>query len=231
MEIKDIIREKREELGLTYEQLGNMVGVGKSTVRKWETGMIENMRRDNIVALAKALNISPADIMGWNNETEENEYDLKNLKVENDLKKIIISKYTNIKDFCIKNELPYSKVDNIFKKGISGADVQLIFKICSILDIDVNSIITGEICFNDELMKYTKIPSVLNKQESSLLVHFNKLNDLGKNEAIKRVNELRYIDEYTNKELTIAAHHKENITPSQEDIKHDLDIMSDDKEW
>lgn len=65
MEIKDIIRKKREELNLTYEELGNMVGVGKSTVRKWETGMIENMRRDNIVALSKALNISPAVIMGW----------------------------------------------------------------------------------------------------------------------------------------------------------------------
>lgn len=71
MEIKDIIRKKREELNLTYEQLGNIVGVGKSTVRKWETGMIENMRRDNIVALAKALNISPAVIMGLENDTVE----------------------------------------------------------------------------------------------------------------------------------------------------------------
>lgn len=65
MEIKDLIREKRQELGLTYEQLGELVGVGKSTVRKWETGMIENMRRDNIIALSKALNISPAILMGW----------------------------------------------------------------------------------------------------------------------------------------------------------------------
>ena len=71
MEIKDIIRKRREELGLTYEQLGNMIGVGKSTVRKWETGMIENMRRDNIVSLAKALNISPSILMGWDSPNEE----------------------------------------------------------------------------------------------------------------------------------------------------------------
>ncbi len=71
MEVKDIIKKRREELNLTYEQLGNMIGVGKSTVRKWETGMIENMRRDNIVALSKALNISPAIIMGW--ETIDND--------------------------------------------------------------------------------------------------------------------------------------------------------------
>ena len=49
-----------------------MVGVGKSTVRKWETGLIENMRRDNIVALSKALNISPAIIMGWQTIEDNN---------------------------------------------------------------------------------------------------------------------------------------------------------------
>lgn len=65
MEIKDLIKLRRQELGLTYEELGKLVGVGKSTVRKWETGMIENMRRDNIVSLSKALNISPSILMGW----------------------------------------------------------------------------------------------------------------------------------------------------------------------
>lgn len=72
MAIKDIIRERREELNLTYEELGEKVGVGKSTVRKWETGMIENIKRSNIAALAKALEISPALLMGWEKETEIN---------------------------------------------------------------------------------------------------------------------------------------------------------------
>lgn len=49
---------------MTLEQVGQLVGVGKSTVRKWENGMIENMGRDKIVALSKALNISPLDILG-----------------------------------------------------------------------------------------------------------------------------------------------------------------------
>lgn len=71
MEVKDLIRQKREELGLTYEQLGNIIGVGKSTVRKWELGMIENIKRDNIIALAKALNVSPATIMGWDVNTTD----------------------------------------------------------------------------------------------------------------------------------------------------------------
>jgi len=43
------IKSRRKELGITLEQIGDIVGVGKSTVRKWERGMIENMQRDKII--------------------------------------------------------------------------------------------------------------------------------------------------------------------------------------
>ena len=42
------IKNLRSENNMTLEELGNKVGVGKSTVRKWENGMIANMRRDKI---------------------------------------------------------------------------------------------------------------------------------------------------------------------------------------
>lgn len=45
-EVKDVIRIRRKELGLTYEELGKKCGCDKSTVRKWELGQINNMRRD-----------------------------------------------------------------------------------------------------------------------------------------------------------------------------------------
>ena len=44
------------------------IGVGKSTVRKWETGIIANMKRDKIAALAKALHTTPGYLMGWTDE-------------------------------------------------------------------------------------------------------------------------------------------------------------------
>ena len=67
--MKDFLYNRRKQLGYTLEEVGEMVGVGKSTVRKWEKGMIENMGRDKIVALAEALKISPLDILGLS-ETE-----------------------------------------------------------------------------------------------------------------------------------------------------------------
>ncbi|QIW50751.1 LexA family transcriptional regulator [Lactococcus raffinolactis] len=62
--MENLLKTKRLEKRLTLEQVGKLVGVGKSTVRKWENGMIENMGRDKIVALSKALDISPLDILG-----------------------------------------------------------------------------------------------------------------------------------------------------------------------
>lgn len=62
--IGEKIQALRLENHLTLEQVGNAVGVGKSTVRKWENGMIANMRHDKIVSLAKALNTTPAYLLG-----------------------------------------------------------------------------------------------------------------------------------------------------------------------
>ena len=59
---------RRKELNLTLEQVGNLVGVSKSTVLKWETGFIENMKRDKIQLLANALRVSPLWIMGLEEE-------------------------------------------------------------------------------------------------------------------------------------------------------------------
>jgi repressor LexA len=76
MDSKDMatkIKELRQERGLTLEQVAKVVGVGKSTVRKWETGMIANMKRDKIASLAKALGTTPAYLMGWKEKSPSEE--------------------------------------------------------------------------------------------------------------------------------------------------------------
>lgn len=65
MSMNEKIRYLRKLNGLTLEEVGSAVGVGKSTVRKWENGDIENMRRDKIASLAAALHTTPAYLMGW----------------------------------------------------------------------------------------------------------------------------------------------------------------------
>ena len=67
-----MINKRRTELKLTLEQVGQAVGVGKSTVKKWEDGYISNMRRDKIALLAKVLKMNPVSfITGEFKEEEE----------------------------------------------------------------------------------------------------------------------------------------------------------------
>lgn len=70
-EMSKKIRDLRLSRGMTLEQVATIVGVGKSTVRKWETGMIANMKRDKIALLARALGTTPAYLMGWKEEGEQ----------------------------------------------------------------------------------------------------------------------------------------------------------------
>ena len=58
------IRELRKAKKLTLEQVAQVAGVEKSTVRKWETGMIASMRWDKLASLARALGTTPAYLMG-----------------------------------------------------------------------------------------------------------------------------------------------------------------------
>jgi transcriptional regulator with XRE-family HTH domain len=65
MQIYEKLKKRRLDLGLTLEQVADHCGVNSSTVARWESGEIENMRRDKIEKYAQALQVSPAVIMGW----------------------------------------------------------------------------------------------------------------------------------------------------------------------
>lgn len=68
MEIKDLLKNRRLELNMSLKDVADMVGVTISTISRWESGDIANMRRDRIVKYASALHLSPSVIMGWEQE-------------------------------------------------------------------------------------------------------------------------------------------------------------------
>lgn len=79
MNIGEFIFFKRKELGLTLEEIGNAVGVSKSTVKKWETGFISNMKRDKIALLAEVLHVSPAELISENIDETRSSFDIFSL--------------------------------------------------------------------------------------------------------------------------------------------------------
>ena len=141
--MKPDIKSRRKELNLTLEQVGDLVGVGKSTVRKWETGDIENMKRDKIVKLAKALRVSPSYIMG----IEEEQPQLETLPV----KKIpVVSRISaglpiyseeNLIDYIYfaTNKLNSDKEE--FGLKVSGDSMDKIFQDGDIVVVEKDSIV------------------------------------------------------------------------------------------
>ena len=63
MEIKDIIRNRRLELGLRMEDLAERIGVTKATISRWESGKVTTMKQDKITPLCKALSLDPICFM------------------------------------------------------------------------------------------------------------------------------------------------------------------------
>lgn len=72
MGLKENIKSKRLELGLTLEEVANKIGVKKPTLQRYESGVISNIPSDKIEALAEIFDISPAYLMGWEDEKKEN---------------------------------------------------------------------------------------------------------------------------------------------------------------
>lgn len=65
MDMGTRIYNRRKALGYSLREASEKVGCTASTWRKWEAGEIANMKTDKIAKIAKALGVTPAFLMGW----------------------------------------------------------------------------------------------------------------------------------------------------------------------
>ena len=59
------IKHRREMLGLSADDLAEKIGKNRATVFRYENGDIENVKLPIIAEIAKALDVSPGYLMGW----------------------------------------------------------------------------------------------------------------------------------------------------------------------
>lgn len=202
------LKKRRLELELTLEQVGNLVGVTKSTVRKWETGAIENMKRDKIALLAKALKVEPAFIMGISEVNIENEpKEIK--KYLSKFKEQLISLKkggTLFVDFLCEdgrvieiktiNKKPYIFIfnlnDNMEDKKISVFSIDMLFDSGRELeDCIYENFCFGKVIRCTEPLSYSKIVTLVSKNIISLVEkYFNNL-DISLEEKEKTINKLQ----------------------------------------
>lgn len=70
--VGDYIKSLRKSKGLTQEELGNMIGVKKAAVQKWESGMVQNLKRNTIKQLSDIFEVSPASFIDNDDSIESN---------------------------------------------------------------------------------------------------------------------------------------------------------------
>jgi hypothetical phagelike protein len=92
MTIGERIKLKRKELGITVDDLAVRLNKNRATVYRYESNEIEKLPTTVLEPLAKALNTTPAYLMGWNENTELIERSITNLE------NIILDKFDHLND-------------------------------------------------------------------------------------------------------------------------------------
>ncbi|WP_313345939.1 helix-turn-helix transcriptional regulator [Sedimentibacter sp.] len=123
------------------------------------------------------------------------------------LKNAILEQYKSIREFSKVVDIPNSTIVSAIDNGIRGMAVDKVIRICEALNLDVKT--------------FDKTPvsrDIITDQENFMLSIFNKLNELGQQEANKRIEELTYIDKYkkTDKIINIYAHRREHTEKAAE---------------
>ena len=68
MTIGERIKARRVQLGLSVDELSERLGKNRATVYRYESNEIEKLPTTVLEPLAKALNTTPAYLMGWEDE-------------------------------------------------------------------------------------------------------------------------------------------------------------------
>ena len=77
MDIGQKIKEARKRKNMTQEELGNIVGVQKSAIAKYESGRVVNIKRSTLQKIASALNIRPSELVFEDSPKESASFHVK----------------------------------------------------------------------------------------------------------------------------------------------------------
>ena len=87
MRIGERIKQRRLELGYTADALAKLLNKNRATIYRYENGDIENMPIDVLEPLAKALNTTPAYLMGWDESSSAKQNTKFSPRIERDIQK------------------------------------------------------------------------------------------------------------------------------------------------
>ena len=89
MNIGQRIRERRKSLGLSAEQVAEMMNVSPSTIYRYESNEIMNMGIDKVKPIAALLKVSASYLMGWTEDPEPKDFPYSSPDLTEDEQKLL----------------------------------------------------------------------------------------------------------------------------------------------
>lgn len=120
--IYDVIKKRREELGMSYQELSNKTGFSKSVLQRYETGTTKKIPADRIEKIAKALNVDPFSLYDFDQIYDDskktfaknlNHYMNINNKTQDDIVKELGINKSTISTWCRGLKMP--RIESIKK--------------------------------------------------------------------------------------------------------------------
>ncbi|WP_105308702.1 helix-turn-helix domain-containing protein [Dorea sp. Marseille-P4042] len=161
MTIGERIKNRRLELNLSVDEVATKLGKNRATVYRYENDDIKELPITVLEPLAKVLETTPADLMGWKNPADL-----------------------------------FTGVDTIKAQA-----------------------------------QETYVISEPNKEEIDLVCKFRLLSPTNRSKVIQYMKSILYTQEMEEELMTVAAHDRTDIEPTDEMKKHDDDIMDNDDNW
>ena len=81
MSIGAKIKELREARNMSLDDVAKLCGTTRQAIYKYENGIVTNIPYDRILLLSKALNTTPAILLGFSSNGEENKISLDGLEL------------------------------------------------------------------------------------------------------------------------------------------------------
>lgn len=100
--LSEKIRSRRKELKMSQEELASLVGyTDRSIISRIEKGLID-LTESKIMAIAKALKVTPEILVGWEEKPKEKENNIFSQLTEEELAKL--EKFNNMSTVMFMNE-------------------------------------------------------------------------------------------------------------------------------
>nr|WP_312578252.1 helix-turn-helix transcriptional regulator [Sedimentibacter sp.] len=219
------IKQRREELGYSQDELAKKLGYkSRSSINKIEMGETD-IPQSKIKIFAKILETTPAFLMGWQNNPQIY-YDnklmgkkIKNARLNKGYTLEELSKITK-KDINLLEKIENGEIE-IDPELVDDIAMAFGKSVLVLLGWEKEKTQQEEQEEDRELsiyMIFNLLSEYFGNDAKEIIENYQKLNDIGKKEALKRIGELTCIDQYKGK--TIESKYK-RISLENEDFEND----------